>query len=393
MPGAEWRDYRLSKTGYQRAYNTPARLAMTGRTGIDPIDVMIGTAHDTATMARDARPLIQSPLSYDGTLEAFITQYVLPDLPSPDTVAAFHGALTEYVTGADPLFLLRFVRGTERRAIYQTNDGTRFRATDNAPAWWIHAMVAQNYRIASNAFSDVIATIPAHMFDVAGTAGPTASSAGWHIAHIFDVKDGDTNYKYWSRADVVGRFVRNIHPCNYFPIAKSEWRRWGGDQKVIGTFAALYAERYNTVWAEFLQLARVEEKSIARITGPVSYHYSEHERKTSGRNHRMSSVTRDAASSDRVPLVCPCVEYSASRLTFKRDVIESLNDRDVFSVVTPLGTFQMTKAEFYETFPNVPLTHSYRSAGTYNYATLPRAVERFRIKGSIRIEAAALRHR
>lgn len=162
---------------------------------------------------------------------------------------------------------------------------------------------------------------------------------------------------------------------------------------MIGTFAALYAERYNAVWTEFLQLAGVQEKTVVRVSGPVSYHYSGKERKTSGRKHTLSSVTSDPVSSDRVPFVGPCVEYSASRLTFKRDVIESLNDSDVFSVVTPLGTFQMTKAEFYETFPNVPLTHSYRSAGTYNYATLPRAAERFRIKESISVGATAFRHR
>jgi hypothetical protein len=37
--------------------------------------------------------------------------------------------------------------------------------------------------------------------------------------------------------------------------------------------------------------------------------------------------------------------YEFRRLGFKADVIEPLRDRDSFRVVTPVGTFQMTKAE------------------------------------------------
>jgi len=44
------------------------------------------------------------------------------------------------------------------------------------------------------------------------------------------------------------------------------------------------------------------------------------------------------------------VTYEFSRLGFKADVIEPLRDRDSFRVVTPVGTFQMTKAEFYRDF-------------------------------------------
>lgn len=46
------------------------------------------------------------------------------------------------------------------------------------------------------------------------------------------------------------------------------------------------------------------------------------------------------------------VEYSFSRLCFKADIIEQLNDDDKYAVHTPYGVFQMSKAEFYETFPN-----------------------------------------
>ena len=38
------------------------------------------------------------------------------------------------------------------------------------------------------------------------------------------------------------------------------------------------------------------------------------------------------------------IEYSSSRLCFKADVIEPLNNYDIFAVHTPCGVFQMTKA-------------------------------------------------
>jgi hypothetical protein len=341
---------------------------------------MIHVVHDAVSMTLTARPLVQSPPVYDGTIDAFISQYVLPDLPSPDTVAAFHDELRQYINGGDPLFLLRAVNGTVRREVYKTSDGTRFRASDNAPAWWVHAMVVQNYRIAPGAFGDVVATMPTHMFDVAAVTGRTANAAGWHIAHIFDVKDGNTDYKRWSRAEVIGRFVRNIHPCNYFPIAKAEWRRWGGDQRVIATFAALYAERYNEVWADFLRLSRVREDALLPIGEPVRYYYGTEVSAERSRHRRAPvAIMRNRVQGGGSGSDGATVTYQASRLTFKRDVIEPLDESDSFQVVTPDGTFRMTKAEFYSTFPNVPLTKSYRQTGVYNYATLPRAAERFRL--------------
>lgn len=188
---------------------------------------MIRTASDARTRSSAARPIVQSPSAFDGTLGDFIDRYVVGALPSPDSVRHFHDALHAYVNSTNPLFLLRYVSKTKPRAIYETADGTRFSTTDNAPAWWVHAALMQDYRIAPEAFAEVDATMPSHMFDVAATSAPTANAAGWHIAHIFDVKDGKTDFGRWTRADVIRRFVRSIHPCNYFPIAMPEWQRWG----------------------------------------------------------------------------------------------------------------------------------------------------------------------
>ena len=60
-------------------------------------------------------------------------------------------------------------------------------------------------------------------------------------------------------------------------------------------------------------------------------------------------------------------EYSCSRLTFKACIIESLKENDVFCIKTPVGSFQMTKGDFYKSFPNVIQTKSYREQGVYSY--------------------------
>lgn len=71
------------------------------------------------------------------------------------------------------------------------------------------------------------------------------------------------------------------------------------------------------------------------------------------------------------------IEYFYSRLYFKADIIEPLNDNDEFAVHTPFGVFQMTKAEFYETFPNIVKTESYQKNKIYSMKNPTKKALRF----------------
>lgn len=71
------------------------------------------------------------------------------------------------------------------------------------------------------------------------------------------------------------------------------------------------------------------------------------------------------------------VEYSFSRLCFKADLIEPLNENDSFAVHTPEGTFQMTKAQFYETFPNYVRSKSYKDNRIYHVSPTPQIAYKF----------------
>ena len=71
------------------------------------------------------------------------------------------------------------------------------------------------------------------------------------------------------------------------------------------------------------------------------------------------------------------IKYEFYRLGFKRDIIEPLADNDSFSVITPEGTFRMTKRQFYITFSNVVKTFSYREKGLYHYPSIPQKALQF----------------
>lgn len=75
----------------------------------------------------------------------------------------------------------------------------------------------------------------------------------------------------------------------------------------------------------------------------------------------------------------PVAAYKFSRLCFKRDVIEALGSNESFRVETPIGSFQMSRADFYRVFPNVAQSSSYVEGGMYHYRKLPRQAEEFRV--------------
>jgi len=65
------------------------------------------------------------------------------------------------------------------------------------------------------------------------------------------------------------------------------------------------------------------------------------------------------------------------------DRVLALQPDEVFCVVTPGGTYRMTKREFYEEFPNVVSSKSYRTGERlYHYPKPPRRARRFRVAGS-----------
>jgi hypothetical protein len=75
----------------------------------------------------------------------------------------------------------------------------------------------------------------------------------------------------------------------------------------------------------------------------------------------------------------PRVAYEYSRLCFKRDQIEQLGINERFRVLSPVGTFEMTRGNFERVFANVARSQSYRLHGIYHYPVAPAKADPFRV--------------
>ena len=81
--------------------------------------------------------------------------------------------------------------------------------------------------------------------------------------------------------------------------------------------------------------------------------------------------------------------YASSHLTFRRDLIEPLQEGDLFEVSTPAGRFRMTRGDLYTEFPEVVTSPSYRHRGEYHYPMIPYKAFRFLVREPKVIAAAA----
>lgn len=86
-----------------------------------------------------------------------------------------------------------------------------------------------------------------------------------------------------------------------------------------------------------------------------------------------------AGSSSDLDLSEPAVTYTFSRLCFKADKIEPLSPASQFRVITPVGTFQMSKADFYRDFPRVVISKSYVRDRIYHFPKVPSVALRYRV--------------
>lgn len=337
------------------------------------------TAQD-AVKGRNLRKMVRSPQSFDGTLERLVEEFVIPNLPSAGAVTQIHKLLVEYSRTDNPLFLLRTMRGTKRGQIYLTEHGNRFKATDNAPAWWTHYALFHQIQLATGDFSHIVATIPTHMFEVVKQIPQNISAAGWHVAHLASVKDGRTNFTAWSREELVTRFLRNVHPCNYFFIPKPDWQHFGGDKTIISFFASLYSDRYRDVWDEFRQLAGVDVDRFTGTPNSILYRYGSAETSAGASEGAFNSAAEIEHRRHADNASVPIASYSASRLLFKADVIDPLSDGECFRIVTPAGTYEMSKADFVREFPGIIQSKSYRESRVYHYRKPPKRAAKFLVQ-------------
>ena len=304
----------------------------------------------------EARSIPDAPaLPWEASFAQYVEELLLPLLPHEDVVCAFHCELMKYVCDRDPLFIVRYVKDLERGEIVRTDHRARLLPSDNAPAWWWHMKMFRGEAVSTENFAEFVRTTPTHFFQVARYR--TVARAGWHVAHILSAKDGNVNWRSWTRADAAWRFVRNVHPLNLFYVPGTKAVKVGGCPKLIGYVASEYATRWPSVWEEFTAVAGQptlrpdagnEILRVGQMTAPPP-----------------------AASSDADGIL-QVHQWESTRLTFYRHQIEPLGSLGRFRIVTPHGTFEMTKNDFCSVFSNVVRSSSYLDHGYYNYPSVPK---------------------
>jgi hypothetical protein len=200
------------------------------------------------------------PPRYDGPFDVYFSQFIEPNLPTPEVVRELHAELRRYVEERAPIFFLRKVPGVKawRRSgdVFppQAAPGGWVAFTDNSPQWALHALAYRNALPRGTGFSDWLRErMPCHIADVCGAKlGETLNDSGWHAAHISPVKNGDTAWKSWGRDELVRRFILNVHPCNLLLLPKIEWRRLGRQADLLDFAEDRYRERYGSVLDEAL---------------------------------------------------------------------------------------------------------------------------------------------
>lgn len=312
----------------------------------------------------------EAPSAYDGTLDEFYETWAKHVLLAPSIVEEFHTQFCVYLNSVDPVFLVRKVIGQKRGQTLRTDTGVQLRPTDNAPAWWIHHQLFSRHFLQYASFGAFVESVPCHMFQV--RIPQNINKAGWHVAHIFDVNNRDFRFRGWDRNELVRRTARNIHPCNYFYVPKCEWQRHASNPTLIAFFYDKFKSIYRAIWKDFMRLVDGTPHVVPVGASECRYSFSTNQTKHRG-------AAPNLGGNPGAGLHGCVAQYSHSRLCFKADVIEPLGMDDRFCIVTHDGAFAMTKGEFYETFPNVLKSKSYRQNKSYHYPHPPQRAVQFKV--------------
>jgi hypothetical protein len=311
--------------------------------------------------------MVQAPKNTILSIEEMYENYVKNILISERQMEYFHEGILKYYAAESPTFLIRKVKDYKRGLVHKNALENQIKPTDNSPSWWLHYQLYHNKINEYINFSEFIDSVPCHMFNI--KIKGHISHAGWHVAHIFSAKDHKTNVDEWDRDELLKRALRNIHPCNYFYLPKTNWQNNGGDSNVIAYFYDKFKQKYSTVFEEFESIVNPDGQ---RFELPQPEIFID--------NFEQSKETKTEAKKASSSLKVSSGKKAIKRLTFYASEIDKLANQDSFEIITDNGTFRMTKKEFYFTFKNVAESKSYRVGGLYHYPKTPKKALQYLIK-------------
>lgn len=201
-------------------------------------------------MALAGRQLPRAPEAFEGTVAELVDGLALALSPDPAVAARFHARLLAHLEGEDPVHLVRKVGRLRRGHEVRTEAGARLLAGDEAPAWWLHALVHHEV-LPEGPLEPWLAALPTHRDQTHGV--PHLHQARWQLAHLAPVDDGDTRWRRWDRAEAAARTLRALHPCNHLALPLVDWQASGGLPEVLAYAAWRYRRRYRRTWFAFAE--------------------------------------------------------------------------------------------------------------------------------------------
>lgn len=202
--------------------------------------------------------IIQVPNNTTLSIEELYDKYVSKILIEPSVVEKFRKELIKYCQSNYPVYLIRQLKGKKRGLIYQNGARHQIMPTDNSPAWWLHYKLFNKETSEMTYFSEFLSRVPSHLFQI--KVKGHVNHAEWHVAHIFNAKNYKTDDTNWGTTELTNRTLRNIHPCNYFYLPKTNWHKNGSDNGVIGYFYEKFKMKYGSIFSEFESIVNTEGK-------------------------------------------------------------------------------------------------------------------------------------
>jgi len=154
------------------------------------------------------------------------------------------------------------------------------------------------------------------------------------------------------------------HPNAFFHSGRSLRSVMSRNRKLWSEFEEKYGDQFQTVQDYYS--AKSAEVTIEDVSPLVPELVSA---KPTTEQRARTQARRSRGHQFRVH--GDTTTYTATRLLFRADVIESLGPSQRVRIETPDGNFEMTRADFYRVFANVAQSASYLERGVYHYSRTP----------------------
>ena len=346
-------------------------------------------------------------INRSNTLKEFLDSEISELLPDQDTMIKNHLNLVAYLESETPLFVVRKFRNHSNRGNIYSFENHRFTVSDNEPALWVFM---ETYYETQLDFHDLIENQlfpiafaikrderPGNVWATVGREHHVFSANGWKHCHIFQCSPLGETITY--KNDLKRRSLRLLSPLNHFPFFSP--RKYAmptdyGENKECIEYVIwwLYNHFYTNINKTYFKAFVEEQDFIIPIEEPkdIIIEYSiKNEKKV---NKEVPKTKKDLGNNNKVKstkqiqvMDATIYEYTATRFSFRKTIIEAMNDNDVLiinvnSVINQdnNGRFILTKTQIYQTFDNVITSDAYQNFGNYNYPKTPKTADQFRDK-------------